>query len=210
MSQASTSSRGFSGATPWSILIVQWATRRRIAISLVGFTSLVLINVFVVRNIPCNPTLVTNPQVALSLAVIAIGLMIRTWSAGTLNKSREVTATGPYAIVRNPLYIGSFLMMVGFCVMCHDWGTLLFAAGPVTWLYWIQIRVEEERLSQLFPSQWPAYMKSVPRFIPRQLTGQAFHGWSLSMWWRNREYRALGASLLSLAAIYGWYWLSQV
>jgi len=189
--------------------LVQWLTRRRIAISLVGFTALASTNVLVVGAVPCNPLMVSEPQVAIGLLAVLFGLLIRTWSAGTLNKSREITASGPYAIVRNPLYIGSFFMMIGFCVLCHDWATLLFVAGPVSWLYWLQVRVEEARLGQMFPSQWPAYRDRVPRFIPKHVTRAAIRGWSASMWWMNREHRAVVTSLLSLLAIYLWHWVAQ-
>ncbi len=198
-----------STALSVSVTLVQWLTRRRIAISLIGFSILASTNLLVVGAIPCNPLMVTQPQVAIGLMAVMAGLLIRTWSAGTLNKSREITASGPYAIVRNPLYIGSFLMMLGFCVLCRDWATLLFVAGPVTWLYWLQVRVEETRLGEMFPSQWPAYRERVPRFIPHRLTRGALSGWSASMWWMNREHRALVTSLLSLLAIYIWQWLAR-
>lgn len=192
-----------------SVTLVRWLTRRRIAISLTGFSILVTTNLLVVGAVPCNPLKVLQPQVAIGLMAVMAGLLIRSWSAGTLNKSREITASGPYAIVRNPLYIGSFLMMLGFCVLCHDWATLLFVAGPVSWLYWLQVRVEEERLGKMFPGQWPAYRDRVPRFFPRHLSRLAFGGWSASMWWMNREHRALATSLLGLLGIYLWHWVAQ-
>ena len=197
---------------PWATMLVQWLIRRRIAISLIGFTSLISLNIWVVRAVPCNPLALGNPLVAVALSAITLGLLIRTWSAGTLNKSRELTTTGPYALVRNPLYIGSFSMMFGFCLLCHDWPTLLFVAGPVTWLYWIQVRSEEQRLSGLFPAQWPGYAARVPRFIPRcwLREPQAWQGWSSGMWLMNREYQALLASVGGLLAIYGWYCVSQM
>lgn len=190
-------------------MLVHWLTRRRIAISLTGFASLVCINILVVRAVPYNPLAVATPEVAVALAAILLGLLIRTWSAGTLNKSREITSVGPYAIVRNPLYIGSFLMMFGFCLLCRDWPTLLFVAGPVSWLYWIQVRFEEERLSAMFPAHWPDYAASVPRCFPRRLNRRALRGWSAEMWLMNREYQALAASGFGLLAVYVWYRISH-
>src|SRR5262245_3386636 len=46
----------------------------------------------------------------LGCALIFAGLAIRTWAAGILRKTRELTTTGPYALIRNPLYVGSFLI----------------------------------------------------------------------------------------------------
>ena len=122
-------------AKPFSQRFVDFCARRRIAISLIGFTSLVVFNLFVRRTVPHNPFNIFSGAVCAALALMAIGLAIRSWSAGTLNKSRELTTHGPYSMTRNPLYIGSFLMMFAFCILCKDLPTLLFIAGPMAFLY---------------------------------------------------------------------------
>ena len=164
-------------------------------------------NVFIVRNVPFNPLNMGNAWVLAALALLVIGLAIRSWSAGTLHKSAEVTNVGPYSLVRNPLYIGSFMMMFAFCILCRDVPTLIFIIGPMSVLYWFQIRFEEKRLLQLFPDQWPGYEASVPRIIPRMISRSTFQGWSASEWLKNREYQALFASMLGLALVYMWYTL---
>lgn len=185
--------------------IRNWLARRRVAISLIGFTSLVVFNVFIKQTIPFNPINLANPWVLSALALLLVGLAIRSWSAGTLNKSRELTTTGPYAVVRNPLYVGSFMMMFAFCILCKDLPTFLFIAGPMTFLYWVQVQFEEIRLSKLFPDQWSSYYASTPRFIPWRLWRASLVGWSKMEWLRNREYRAVGATAFGIAAIYGWH-----
>src|SRR5262245_52225632 len=50
-------------------------------------------------------------------AVVAVGEWVRMWAAGHLVKNKVLTVTGPYAYVKNPLYIGTFLCMIGFAVM---------------------------------------------------------------------------------------------
>lgn len=185
--------------------IHQWLARRRITISLVGFTTLILINVFVVRTIPRNPLAITSVGSLLGSGLLLIGLAVRSWSAGTLKKSRELTMVGPYSLVRNPLYVGSFLMMMGFCILCRDWPTMLFVAGPLSYLYWKQVRFEEDKLSRMFPLQWGDYIKSTPRFVPVRLNRAVLGGWSLFEWQRNREYQAILASLAGVAAIWLWF-----
>lgn len=187
--------------------LARWFSRRRIALSLLLFTGFVCFNVLIVRPIPLNPLSFDNALSVLALSLIATGLLIRSWSAGTLNKSREVTAIGPYAVVRNPLYIGSFLMMVGFCVLTKDLPTFLLVAGPMSFLYWIQVRHEEVRLLKLFPTQWSSYADSVPRFIPRRIGANAFKGWSAQYWLLNREYQALFATAIGLACIAVWHYM---
>ncbi len=141
----------------------------------------------------------------MALILVASGLGLRSWSAGTLNKSRELTTVGPYALVRNPLYVGSFLMMIGFCLLCRDWLMLAFVAGPLAMLYWYQVRFEEQSLKHLFPNQWSDYVDSTPRFFPSRLSGQVMAGWSLAEWLRNREYKAIAASSLGLVAVWMWF-----
>ncbi len=182
-----------------------WLARRRIAISLIGFTTLVVFNVFVRQTIPNNPMAIDQLPVALALSLLLIGLGIRSWSAGTLDKSRTLTTVGPYSLVRNPLYVGSFLMMIGFCILCRDWPTLAFAAGPMAVVYWFQVRFEEKRLARLFPNQWPDYVRSTPRFFPNRLSKRILAGWSLAEWLRNREYKAIAASSTGLVGVFMWF-----
>ena len=53
----------------------------------------------------------------LGLPVAFAGLLVRAWAAGHIVKNEQLTMTGPYAHTRNPLYFGSFLLAVGFCVL---------------------------------------------------------------------------------------------
>lgn len=184
-----------------------WLARRRIAISLIGFTSLVMFNVFVLQTIPNNPLTVGQPPVLVALLLIAIGLGLRSWSAGTLDKSRSLTTIGPYSLVRNPLYVGSFLMMIGFCILCRDWLTLAFTAGPMAAVYWSQVRFEETRLAKLFPAQWPDYMRSTPRFFPTRISSRIWAGWSQAEWLRNREYKAIASTVVGLFGVWIWFLL---
>ncbi len=195
-----------AGLTLFPTKLRNWLARWRVGISLFGFLSLITYNVAVRQTIPHNPLHLSNPWVIGSLSLVLIGLGIRSWAAGTLNKSRELTTTGPYALSRNPLYLGSFLMMFGFCILCKDLPTLIFVAGPLTFLYFGQVEFEEVRLNRMFPDQWPEYRKSTPRLFPRRLSTKAFSGWTLMEWKRNREYRGLVATLCGLAAVAAWYY----
>ncbi len=191
-------------ATVLPTAIHKWLSRQRIPISLLGFSSLALINVFVLQTIPVNPFSFDLQAIAGCLTVL-LGLAIRSWSAGTLNKSREITNVGPYALVRNPLYLGSFLMMIGFCILCRDVLTSLFVAGPLVFLYWQQVRFEEVRLAAMFPTQWTSYMEQTPRFIPVRISRKLWAGWSGEQWLRNREYNAIIATSVGLIAVFVWY-----
>ena len=181
---------------------VQWIVRRRIAISLTCFLLLIVVNFVVRRTVPFSPIDVTQLGSLSGMVFVLAGLAIRSWAAGTLHKSAEVTSIGPYAVVRNPLYVGSFLMMLGFCILMKDWLALAFAAGPLAVLYWFQVRVEERNLATWFGTAWEQYASRTGRFFPRNLSNQMFSGWSGSQWLRNREYQAIYATLAGLASLW--------
>ena len=100
--------------------------------------------------------------------------------------------------------------MFAFCLLLRDWPSFAFVVGPLSILYWVQVRFEEARLARLFPNDWPAYARQVPRIVPRRWVAAASTGWSLIEWRRNREYNALVMSLVALLAIYVWQCLSPL
>ena len=59
-------------------------------------------------------------SIALGMSIAAVGELLRIWAAGHLNKSREVTASGPYRWVAHPLYLGSSIMGAGLAVACAN------------------------------------------------------------------------------------------
>jgi len=100
------------------------------------------------------------------LGFIISGLLIRFWAAGYIKKIRKLTTSGPYAFVRNPLYVGNFLMGLGFCLFVNKiylsiGYTLLFA-----FFYLGTMKKEEILLRQLFGNDYVEYKKAVPAFFP--------------------------------------------
>lgn len=189
--------------------VINFLARRRIAISLIGFVGLLMVNLVFQKTVPLNPIQFNSVASLTGLCLLIFGLLIRSWSAGTLNKSREVTDIGPYAVVRNPLYIGSFSMMIAFAIWLRDMPTFLFIIGPLLLLYRIQILFEEKRLAFMFRDQWTVYARRVPRFFPSHLPCRAAcSGWTMFEWFRNREYRTLLATLAGVLAVYAWHVLS--
>lgn len=193
--------------SPEKLAFINWIVRRRIPISLITFTGLIVVNLLVLKTPPVDLTHLTfNPLGALGLVITGLGIAVRSWAAGTLHKCNYITQSGPYALVRNPLYFGSFLMMLGFCILLKDLPSFLFVCGPMAALYWAKVRDEEKNLSSWFPEEWRAYAARVPRFVPYPTTRKVLHGWSLSQWLKNREYQAMVASLVGVAAVYYLSW----
>lgn len=180
----------------------EWVVYRRVKISLIGFTILAVVNLLLLKNRPLDPWDWTyTPTVAACLSILT-GLTVRGWAAGALHKSETLTQGGPYALVRNPLYVGSFLMMFGFCVLLRDIPTALFVAGPMVAIYWLTTLREEKNLANMFADSWPDYQRLVPRFMPKLFSAGMFEGWSLKQWRKNREYEAILATLAGLIAIH--------
>lgn len=101
------------------------------------------------------------------LTVIALGLMVRFWAAGYIKKIRKLTTSGPYAFVRNPLYVGNFLMGLGFCLFVKNIYISLIYITIFTFFYVGTMKKEEILLTELFGQDYVDYKKSVPAFFPR-------------------------------------------
>lgn len=192
--------------SPWQ-RIAAYLVYRRVRISVVVFIALVVEDVLIGVK-PHGLFDYQDPQSLTGCGFIFAGLAVRSWAAGILRKTRELTVTGPYAMVRNPLYVGSFLIMIGFCIMIGDVENIYIVLGPLVGLYILQVLHEERLLSQYHPEAWQKYIGAVPRFVPRGLPRAAFGAWTYALWRSNREYRALGAVLLGMLLVDAWRVLS--
>ena len=101
--------------------------------------------------------------------LIFLGEGIRIWAAGHLQKNEALTVTGPYAYVKNPLYIGSILITAGFCIMADN-VYILAAAFFMFCFHYIPYKkkVEGDRLRRIFGSQFEDYDEKVPEYLPRR------------------------------------------
>lgn len=124
-------------------------------------------------------------------AVAVIGLAIRAWASGHIRKAETLAISGPYAHTRNPLYLGSFLMGVGFTIAAGVWWLAPIFAILFLGIYFPVMRVESEDIRRVFGSQFDEYERNVPLFFPRitvwRRTGISFDS---GLYLRYREYRA--------------------
>jgi hypothetical protein len=145
--------------------------------------------------------------IAWSLALVAPGLWLRGYAAGYVKKNQELTTTGPYAHVRNPLYLGSILIAAGFAVALESWAVGLALAVMFIAIYVPVIASEERFLRATFP-EFSDYCARVPRLLPRlspaRMPGSQQKGrFFLPLYLKHREYNALlGAALLYLALLF--------
>jgi protein-S-isoprenylcysteine O-methyltransferase Ste14 len=145
-------------------------------------------------------------SLALGTFVAMLGLLIRAWATGHLQKNDELATGGPYALTRNPLYLGSFVIGIGFSIAGRNaWICVLFL-GSFAAIYGCTMNREMRHLQILFPEDYARYQGRVPPLFPRlrhyELGERRF---SLDRYWKNREYQALlgflGAVLILMLKI---------
>lgn len=145
----------------------------------------------------------------IGLAAIAAGELLRIWAAGHIRKGKALACDGPYALVRNPLYLGSLLLSAGFALICTSarhwavsaaiWGAVAFVFG---FLYAEKIAMEEADLAKQFGPAFEEYRRRVPAMLPdlsglrRALAGASF---SPAQAIKNKEHRTVLAILGLLA-----------
>ncbi len=169
------------------------------------------------RNYLCWAALLLLPWVVrqspdpLGISIIVFGAALRAYASGFLDKEGRLTIAGPFAFVRNPLYLGTLLMVCGVAESQDAWValSLAFVIG-LSLLYLVSI-AEEKVLAKKFPNTFPSYHREVPRFFPRltkfvsytelkhsaETRAQQF---SRALFLKNRGYEALatGAGLVVL------------
>ncbi len=111
---------------------------------------------------------------SVALTLVALGMALRTWAQQHLHHRLGIplrlTRTGPYSLIRNPLYVGNTLICVG-----ATFASELLWMVPVTlaWclvLYSVVVRYEESVLRANYGGGYQSYAASVPRWIPRRLS----------------------------------------
>jgi protein-S-isoprenylcysteine O-methyltransferase Ste14 len=140
--------------------------------------------------------LFARPRTGTLLAGIAVsvfGLLLRAWASGHIRKNSSLATSGPYAHTRNPLYLGSFLLGLGFTIGSGWWPLGILFAGLFLGIYLPVMRVESETLAQLFGESYQRYARGVPLFLPRVTpyrSGEGQTEFDRSLYMRYREYRA--------------------
>ena len=134
-------------------------------------------------------------SLAVGLPVAIVGLATRAWAAGCLYKNQRLATGGPYALTRNPLYLGTLTVAIGLVLATRRWELALLIGAAFFLIYFPTIEQEEQHLRKLFPADFPAYAARVPLLWPRLGTGLTGELFSWSQYHRNQEYNA-GAGLL--------------
>lgn len=148
---------------------------------------------------------------AAGAAVSLFGVLLRAWASGHIRKNDALAISGPYAYTRNPLYLGSFILGLGFTIGSGRWWLGLVFAALFLGIYLPVMRVESATLSQLFGASFQEYAAAVPLFLPRLTpyrSGEARIGFDSRLYMRYREYRAaLGLLIAWVLLVFKAYYL---
>jgi protein-S-isoprenylcysteine O-methyltransferase Ste14 len=140
-------------------------------------------------------------SLAIGFPVSILGLALRAWAAGHLEKNTTLADGGPYAYVRNPLYIGTLLTAAGLVLASRRWELGVLFAIVFLLIYLPVVELEEQHLRKLFP-EYDGYARRVPKLFPRFAAANAkSFRWSVYM--KNQEYQAL-LGFLAGAAVLVW------
>jgi len=104
------------------------------------------------------------------VAFILLGQMFRASARGYKSEhsqeGRILIQEGPYALVRNPMYLGILLIGLGIVLVLFEWWAVFIFLLVFTIRYISLIFKEEKNLMILFPQAYPDYCKKVPRILP--------------------------------------------
>lgn len=151
----------------------------------------------------------TWQSVVLGAILVVPGLVIRALASGHVRKNESLATSGPYAYTRNPLYLGSLVMGVGFALAARSWWIGIALVVMFLAVYLPVIRDEEAFLRTKFP-EFDEYARQVPRMVPRltpasshEREGEGPAGFSLELYLKHHEYNALMGAVAMIVALVG-------
>ena len=122
-------------------------------------------------------------------SVIAIiGMLFRFYASGFIVKNKQLATSGPYSLVRHPLYTGNLLLLIGFTIASGQWWALAVSVAFWWFYYPAAIEYEDRKLSGIFGDAWQTWSGTVPAVIPRTLAIRPGGSWSFrTSWTENYE-----------------------
>jgi protein-S-isoprenylcysteine O-methyltransferase Ste14 len=127
-------------------------------------------------------------------AIALLGEALRIWAAGHIQKSREITRSGPYRYMRHPLYVGSSVLGIGFAIASRSVVVAVLAVLYLGLTLSAAVRTEEATLDKKFAGEYTAYKTGSARPVEKRF--------SLDLVMANREYRAAAGLVLAFAFLW--------
>ena len=132
----------------------------------------------------------TLRSLAFGVPLSVIGLWLRGWAAGHLAKNQQLAEGGPYAYIRNPLYLGTLLVAAGLVIATRRIELAVLFGSMFLFVYLPVIQNEEQHLRKIFP-EYAAYAGRVPGLLPYKPPLANPGRFRYELYVRNQEYQAL-------------------
>ncbi|MFP4056165.1 MAG: methyltransferase family protein [Candidatus Brocadiia bacterium] len=117
---------------------------------------------------------------AIGAALAVGGALMRLWAKAYLTQRERLTTSGPYAMSRNPFYLGNLLLDLGICLMIGRIEVLAAYLAVWTLFHYRKILSEERALEAQWGEVYRAYKRQVPRLLPWRVS-------NLARMWRSRH-----------------------
>ena len=114
-------------------------------------------------------SLLGEPQLIpflIGTTIAGVGAVVRLWASGYVMKNKELATSGPYAIVRHPLYVGNILLLVGFSLASSLWWSDLLMFALLLFYYPPTIAYEDNKLHDFFGESWEKWSKTTHALLP--------------------------------------------
>jgi protein-S-isoprenylcysteine O-methyltransferase Ste14 len=160
----------------------------------IGIVVIVLLAPFVQRE-----------WLAAGFAVSMFGELIQVWCFASLDKNATLTVRGPYTMVRNPMYLGRYFIVLGFLLLAAQWW-LLIGFSVLYWLYMdARVQREEAHLRPIFGASYDEFRATVRRFVPgHPKPGAKVDYWNWQLFRQNNAGINLLATLAAWAVVAAW------
>jgi protein-S-isoprenylcysteine O-methyltransferase Ste14 len=137
------------------------------------------------------------------ILIVAAGEALRLWATGHIKKNEELATSGPYAYIQSPMYLGSFIIATGLCIMARN-SVIWVIAAAVYFLSYIPRKQDKEwaRLEKIFGDKFLKYKSEVPYLILTRTLPYSDAGMNslvFSQTIENNEHQvAIGVALLAI------------
>jgi protein-S-isoprenylcysteine O-methyltransferase Ste14 len=143
----------------------------------------------------------------LGLPLIAAGEALRFWATGHLRKNEELTTSGPYGHIQSPLYLASYMIATGLCLMANN-AVIWVLMSLLYFLTYIPRKKDREwgRLERMFGEDFMKYKSEVPYMFPPRMDPYpqgAKHLWSFAATIENTEHQTAIAVFLITFFVFG-------
>lgn len=138
------------------------------------------------------------------VAVALVGIVLRIWSAGYIEKNDRLATSGPYSLCRNPLYLGSFTFGMGSAIAIRVWWLLPIYILGFALFYVPTVLSEQKFLRGKFGEEFADYCRKVPAFLPYKYShGSGTFSFKKAMGNREHLHATVHIVFIALLAIIG-------